>query len=80
MKTINIGELKAHLSRELRLVRNGESIIVKDRNTAIATISPFEEEKKINVTSPKEPLELPEVRAVSGIDPLAYLLEDRSSR
>ncbi len=80
MKTINIGELKAHLSRELRLVRNGESIVVKDRNTAIATISPFQIEKNLNITPPKDPLKLPELRAVSKIDPLAYLLEDRSSR
>lgn len=80
MKTINIGELKAHLSRELRLVRNGESIVVKDRNTAIATISPFETEKKLKITPPLRPLELPIMQGAANIDPLAFLLDDRSSR
>ena len=80
MKTINIGDLKTHLSRELRLVRRGESIVVKDRDTAIATIIPFQAEKRLNLIPPKETLELPEINAILEIDSLAFLLKDRSAR
>ena len=34
MKTVNIADLKNQLSAYLQLVRNGEEIIVRDRNLA----------------------------------------------
>jgi antitoxin (DNA-binding transcriptional repressor) of toxin-antitoxin stability system len=40
MKSVKIGELKTHLSKYLRLVRNGEQIRVLDRDQAIAIIGP----------------------------------------
>ena len=41
MRSVNIGELKNQLSGYLRHVRNGEEIVVKDRNVPVARIIPF---------------------------------------
>jgi prevent-host-death family protein len=41
MRTVNIGELKNQLSAYLQFVRNGEEIIVRDRNTPVARILPI---------------------------------------
>jgi prevent-host-death family protein len=40
MKTVNIAELKARLSAHIRRVRNGEEVIVCDRNRPVARIVP----------------------------------------
>jgi len=42
MRSVNIGELKNHLSAYLQFVRNGEEIIVRDRNTPVARILPIQ--------------------------------------
>jgi|SRR5271154_1938417 len=54
MKSVQIGELKNHLSAHLREVRNGEEIIVHDRNMPVARIIPYvpesiEEQQRILV-------------------------------
>jgi len=41
MKTVQIGDLKNHLSAHLREVRKGEEIIVNDRNLPVARIIPY---------------------------------------
>jgi prevent-host-death family protein len=41
MRTVNIGELKNQLSAYLQYVRNGEEVVVKDRNTPVARILPI---------------------------------------
>jgi antitoxin (DNA-binding transcriptional repressor) of toxin-antitoxin stability system len=40
MKAINVTELKAHLSRYLRLASRGARIVVKDRDEPIAQLGP----------------------------------------
>jgi antitoxin (DNA-binding transcriptional repressor) of toxin-antitoxin stability system len=40
MKTINVSELKAHLSMYLRMASRGSRILVKDRDEPIAQIGP----------------------------------------
>jgi prevent-host-death family protein len=52
MKTVQIGDLKNHLSAHLRDVRKGEEIIVRDRNEPVARIVPYvpesiEEQEKL---------------------------------
>jgi prevent-host-death family protein len=47
MKTVNIGTLKNELSAYLRYVRNGEEVIVRDRDVPVARIVPF---RTANVT------------------------------
>ena len=41
MRTVNIGVLKNQLSAYLKYVRNGEEVIVRDRNVPVARILPF---------------------------------------
>jgi prevent-host-death family protein len=41
MRTVNIGTLKNQLSAYLRYVRNGEEVVVRDRNVPVARILPF---------------------------------------
>jgi prevent-host-death family protein len=41
MRTVNIGVLKNQLSAYLRYVRNGEEVVVRDRNVPVARILPF---------------------------------------
>lgn len=40
MSTVNVSELKNRLSHYLRLVRSGETVIVRDRERVIARIEP----------------------------------------
>ena len=40
MKTINVTELKAHLSKYLRMASRGSQILVKDRDEPIAQLGP----------------------------------------
>ena len=42
MRTANIGTLKNQLSAYLRFVRNGEEVIVCDRNVPVARILPIQ--------------------------------------
>ena len=41
MRTVKIGVLKNQLSAYLQFVRNGEEVVVRDRNKPIARILPF---------------------------------------
>lgn len=41
MQTVNIADLKNNLSAWLEQVKNGEELIVKDRNTPIARVMPL---------------------------------------
>lgn len=40
MKAINVSELKAHLSKYLRMASRGSEILVKDRDEPIARLGP----------------------------------------
>jgi prevent-host-death family protein len=42
MKNVGIAELKAHLSRYLKGVRRGHSVVVLDRNEPIARVVPYD--------------------------------------
>lgn len=41
MQTVNMADLKNNLSSWLEQVKNGEELIVKDRNTPIARVMPL---------------------------------------
>ncbi len=41
MQTVKIGDLKNQLSAYLQCVRNGEEIVVRDRDVPVARILPF---------------------------------------
>ena len=42
MRSVNIAELKNRLSAYIRFARNGEEIIIRDRNLPVAKIVPFD--------------------------------------
>ena len=44
MKTVNIGDLKANLSAHLKLVRDGEVVLICHRNKPVARILPYRPE------------------------------------
>jgi prevent-host-death family protein len=44
MRTVNIAELKAQLSAHIQRVREGEDVLVCDRNTPVARIVPYRPE------------------------------------
>jgi prevent-host-death family protein len=53
MRTVNISDLKAQLSAHIDLVRDGEEVLVCDRNKPVARIVPcllqgqFEQEQRL---------------------------------
>ena len=52
MKQVRIAELKARLSEFLRTVQRGETLVVLDRNTAIAHIVPIRERTALRIRKP----------------------------
>ena len=46
MKTVGIRNLKNSLSRYLKMVREGETVLITDRNKIIAELIPVEEQSK----------------------------------
>ena len=46
MKVINVSELKAHLSKYLRMASRGASIVVKDRDEPLAQLGPPQAEAR----------------------------------
>ena len=46
MKTVNIAELKAQLSAHIQMVRDGEEVLVCDRNKPVARIVPCRLEER----------------------------------
>jgi len=42
MKSANIAELKAHLSRYVKLVKKGQRVLVLERNTPVAELVPYQ--------------------------------------
>ncbi len=65
MKTVNIAELKNRLSTYIGFAKNGEEVVIRDRNLPVAKLVPFEpgdasEEELLLVAQGK--LRLPERR------------------
>jgi prevent-host-death family protein len=84
MKQVKIAELKARLSEHLRAVRNGETIVVLDRETPIAHIVPVRQRRALRIRKPA-PGALPLHRVPRPepskltIDIVALLLEERQN-
>lgn len=56
MRTATVSELKAKLRAYLRNVRNGETILVMDRTTPIAKLTPIEHpEEDVVILGPNGP-------------------------
>jgi prevent-host-death family protein len=84
MKKVGVAELKARLSENLRGVRDGEEIIVMDRDTPVARIVPYTTSGALRVREPsgkyKRPFDVPLPAPLKiDWDPLELLLDDRNS-
>ena len=94
MKKAKISELKDHLSEYLRLVRRGQSVLVYDRDRAVARIEPVRagagteaddwttELERSGVLQPPAaalPVSWLEGRPGTGGDVVGALLHERSS-
>lgn len=44
MRSVNVAKLKDRLSEYLRLAKNGEEVVIRDRNLPIARLVPFQAE------------------------------------
>ena len=44
MRSVNVAKLKDRLSEYLRLAKNGEEVVIRDRNLPIAKLVPFQAE------------------------------------
>lgn len=81
VKTIKISEFKKHISEELRRIKNGERVVILDRDNPVAEVIPYEQSsKRLVVRPPRGPRALPAVNTRTKVDPLDYLLEDRARR
>ena len=81
MRNVRIADLKARLSEHLRLVRNGGSVTVLDRDTPIARIIPYAApplELRKAKRRPRD-LKLPP-KPSHRTDSVATLVEDRRRR
>ena len=79
MKTVKVAELKAKLSAYLSEVRSGGTVVVYDRNTPIARLIPFQDDRDdlvvIEASAPVSAL-----KKVKGVRPRKRIDVDRLLR
>ena len=84
MITVSTAELKTHLGRYLRMVRDGETIHVTSHRHSIARLTPFSPENRPEILEPTRPMEdlktLTAVQLGKPVDGVRALLEDRNRR
>ncbi len=86
MKSANIAKFKAELSKYLRYVREGEEVIVYDRNQPLAKVIPFKPKTlKLELEAPQGDVHfLLKLRCKPiqniKVDSLSFLLEERGDR
>mgnify|MGYP006295346669 CR=1 FL=1 len=79
METISVSALKAHLSAELRKVKNGTPITVLEHKRPVAVISPVEGEP-LFIKEADRHFRYRELTPLTDIDPLDELEKDRDER
>ena len=86
MKEVKIAELKAHLSSHLASVRKGETIIVCDRSTPIARLTPMRQTQDDDlsvedaVDPPSEARKIKPLKRLKDVDVDRILAEMRADR
>jgi prevent-host-death family protein len=86
MKEVKIAELKAHLSAHLAEVRKGETIIVCDRSTPIARLTPIKQMQDDDlvleeaIDSPSEARRIKPLKLLKDVDVDRILAEMRADR
>jgi len=84
---INIGTLKAHLAKYLRLVQSGEEVVITDHKRPVARIIPFKANTpleflpaRIDFKTLVAKIKINPLENKLKIDSLSLLLEERGSR
>ena len=86
MKEVKIAELKAHLSSHLAAVRKGESIIVCDRSTPVAQLTPIRQVHDDDLVleeaadAPSEARKIKPLKRLKKVDVDRVLAEMRADR
>jgi antitoxin (DNA-binding transcriptional repressor) of toxin-antitoxin stability system len=81
VKTINISQLKAHISEQLRAVRKGQRLVILDRDIPVAQLVPYERPAPALVPrAPKRVIKLRKLGISVKRDPLEVLIAERASR
>ena len=84
MREAKIAELKAKLSAFLAAVRKGETVVVYDRATPIARITPYEESDDFSVIEAvdhaREARKLKAIKPLKAVNVDKYLLEARQDK
>ena len=80
VKTSSISYFKAHISQQLRSVREGERIIILDRDIPVAEVVPHRKESILAVRQPTRELSLRKMSFTLAEDPLTDLMEERTRR
>lgn len=86
MISVKVGELRNHLSKYLKRVRQGMEVLINDRDTPIGRLVPYNKGKKesLELIPPKRNEK--SFAKFSGsdielsVDPVQLLLEDRQKR
>ena len=84
MKRVSTADLKAHLSKYLAMVREGQTLYVTSHRRPVAQLSPSEADESPSVQPPSLPMS--RLKRVAGIKPssgaegLKELLHDRRRR
>jgi prevent-host-death family protein len=79
MKTAKVAELKARLSAYLAEVRSGGTVVVYDRNTPIARLVPFQEDRDdLIFLEPSAPVAA--LKKIKGVRPRQRIDLDRLLR
>ncbi len=81
MKTTNISQFKTHIGQVLRSVREGEQIVIMDRDIPVARVIPYaDSESQLIARRPTRALEFRKLGFTVSGDPVEYLREDRARR
>lgn len=93
MRSVNIAELKNQLSKYLSFAKEGEEIVIRDRNLPVAKLVPFSAEESTEeelllvaagkMRMPRTQLKIKELLRIrtgklEGTDGVQALLEDRA--
>ena len=85
MPEVRIAQLKSRLSEYLRAVRQGERVVVMDRDTPIAQIVPFNDRSRLRIRKrapgvpPLNKVKLPKPLKLD-LDVVDLLMEERQER
>jgi prevent-host-death family protein len=84
MNNVSTAELKAHLGKYLRMVRDGETVQVTSYRHAVARLVPSGGGEESAVVPPTRPVsdlkKLKPIKLSRPVDGVRVLLEDRSRR